>query len=107
MTIEEQFHFAMIEIYERVKTELYYIDFHLIQTINELGGLQAAKRILKDNFSEGFETLSDRRRLDVSVEALILNIKWSGLFTIEEKIIAKERLSNHKFDVSQLLGTDN
>ena len=106
-TIEEQFHLAMIDIYKRAKEECNYMASHLIQMINEVGGLGAAKRLLHSDFTVGFETLSRLERLDISMEALILKPEWVGLFTDEERIIAKERLSSHGFDVLQLLEPDN
>jgi len=106
-TLEEQFHLAMIDIYERIKEECNYMAAHFIQMIHEVGGLGAAKRLLKSDIAEVFETLSSLERLDISMEALILKPIWSELFNDEERTIAKERLLNHGFDVSQLLEPDN
>ena len=106
-TLKEEFHQAMINIYNRAKDECNYMAAHLIQMINEAGGLKAAKELLHNNFTVGFETLSEMNRLDISVEWLILDPKWVELFTEEEILIAKERLLNHGFDLSQLFEPSN
>ena len=57
------------------------------------GGVEAAKSLLDtDECSQGLTFLYEARRLDISMEALILEPQWSTLFTKEELDIAKNRL---------------
>jgi hypothetical protein len=41
----------------------------------------------------GFIFLKEHGRLDLSVEALLLTPEWKGLFTDEDRAIAREKLS--------------
>jgi hypothetical protein len=47
--------------------------------------------------TEGFEKLWEKRRLDLSVETLVLNTDFKELFTEEERIIAKTRLAEYGY----------
>ena len=92
MTIEEQFHQEMLRISDQAKEFRYYPSYFL-RMVGEQGGLGAAKQLLKGNeMSSGLMRLWEQKRLDVSVEALILREPWASLFTDEEKASARERL---------------
>ena len=57
------------------------------------GGIVTAKRLLASNhYSEGLTRLWVLKRLDISMEALVLQKQWGGLFTAEELAEAKKRL---------------
>lgn len=61
--------------------------------IAENGPVATAKRSLdRRRTSEGFEPLAAMRRLDLSLEALILQPAFGGLFTDEEANFALEAL---------------
>jgi hypothetical protein len=63
------------------------------QMLMEHGGLQTAKILLQDKKpSEGFFKLWEVRRLDLTMEAIILRKPWRELFTKEELEIAWKRL---------------
>jgi len=49
----------------------------------------------KDEVSNGFTTLWDRKRLDLSVEAYVLRPEYAPLFTEEERGIARARLMEY------------
>jgi hypothetical protein len=94
-SLEDQFHQAMITIYEQEKRDCNYNATYFIRMVSEHGGLQAAKLLLDSNEpQDGFTKLWECGRLDLSVEALVLNAKFSPLFSQEEKDIARDRLKN-------------
>ncbi|MBI2909768.1 MAG: hypothetical protein HYX92_19180 [Chloroflexi bacterium] len=92
--IEEEFHKAMLLVYERAKTECRYNATRFLQMVCEQGGLNAAKPLLRaEALSDGFVALWECGRLDLTMEALLLNPKWEALFSDEERAIARRRLS--------------
>lgn len=97
--LERRFHVAMARIYTRAKSEARYNATRYLQMVSEMGGLATAKQLLHaSGVSDGFTHLWERRRLDLSVEALILNAEWEQLFTSDERRIARERLDSYGFD---------
>ena len=90
---ESGFHEAMLEIYERAKTECHYNASRFLQMVAERGGLGAARYLLHAPLSDGFTALWECNRLDLTVEAYVLKPQWRGLFTQDEIAIAKKRLS--------------
>ncbi len=101
MTSEEAFKAAMLNIYKRADAECSYRPTYLLQMIDTDGGVGAAKRLLKANhLSAGFSRLWELGRLDLTVEALVLDRNWADLFSADEKEVARRRLSqfNYKTD---------
>jgi hypothetical protein len=91
---EAGFHEAMLEIYQRARTECKYTATRFLQMVAERGGLQAARQLLHTTgMSDGFTELCLCKRLDLTVEAHVLDPKWRELFTEEEVKIAEKRLS--------------
>ena len=67
------------------------------------GGYETAKTLLSAAAPQyGFEKLWEAGRLDLTMEALVLNPKYKPLFTQQELGIARKRLLDHgyKFDKS-------
>ncbi len=92
-TIESAFHDQMLEIYRRARDECRYNATRFLQLVNERGGLQAAKDLLhNEGYSEGLTALWELGRLDISMEALVIQEPWPKLFTAEELAIAHRRL---------------
>ncbi|MBQ6719377.1 MAG: hypothetical protein IJN20_03380 [Oscillospiraceae bacterium] len=55
--------------------------------------MKAAHRALSGNrISDGFNQLADKRRLDLSLEALVVDKRFTGLFSDEEANNALMRL---------------
>jgi len=55
--------------------------------------IKNAKRAMSGNrVSEGFDALAAKRRLDLSLEALVIDKRFTALFTDEEANAALERL---------------
>lgn len=87
--LEQDFHSEMVTIYTRAKKECDYNATRFLQMLSEHGGLETAKRLIgADNVSDGYTALWEFKRLDLTVEALILRQPWNGLFSAEELEIA-------------------
>jgi len=98
---EKRFHKDMQNIYLKAKRELGYNATRLLQLVSEKGGLQAAKILIsKDGGTYGFEVLWEHNRLDLSVEAHVLNPDYVELFTDEERNICRERLQSFGYKLT-------
>lgn len=91
--LELLFHEAMLGIYVKAGKECKYYARRFLQMVRNRGGLQAAKKLLRNpGLSPGLIRLKECKRLDLSMEALILQPEWQELFSDEERAIAKKRL---------------
>ena len=91
--LENQFHRAMLNIYETARSRCRHNAARFLQMVTEYGGLQAAKQLLHTpGLQYGFEELWKCGCLDITMENLILKSPWNQLFTDEEKDIARRRL---------------
>lgn len=97
---ERAFHQDMVTGLETLKRDLNYNATRFAQMLGEHGGVGTAKRLLAGNsYSEGFTTLWERQRLDMSVEFFVLLPWYHVLFTETERAVARHRLNEHRFDV--------
>jgi hypothetical protein len=86
---------AVMEIIERSRAELRYNPRYFRVMITQYGALGAARRLLHaPAVSDGFVTLWERRRLDLTVESLAVDERFAHLFTDEERAIARKRLED-------------
>jgi Protein of unknown function DUF262 len=86
---------AVADLVERCRTELRYHPRHFNVMINQYGALGAVRRLLHaPSVSDGFVTLWERQRLDLSVEALAVDDRFAALFTDEERETARKRLDD-------------
>lgn len=93
-----EFNGRMHGIYRRAKTEASYNASRFLQMLDENGGLGTAKILLhSDQVSDGYTALWERGRLDLTVEALVLEPGWEALFTEEELKTARKRLNQYGF----------
>jgi len=98
--LEQEFHRAMVGIYERAKNEANYVATRYIQMVAEHGGVETAKILINsDRPSHGYTALWEKRRLDITVEALVQNPKWASLFSAEEIEKARQRLIDYGYNV--------
>ena len=96
--LERDFDKAMIEIYTRARDEAHYTATRFLNMITAQGGLEAARSLLyAQGISEGYVALFMRRRLDLTMEAVILQPEWDELFTEEERDIARRRLKDYGY----------
>jgi hypothetical protein len=97
--LETDFDLAMLEIYRRAKTEAGYNATRYLQMLQEHRGLGTARILLHaPKPSDGYTALWERQRLDLTVEALIIEDRWHGLFSDEERAIARKRLQDYEYD---------
>ncbi len=99
--LEKQFNAEMLNIYHTAKKELGYNASRFLQMLSREGGLKTAKKLIsKDGGTYGFEVLWEHGRLDLSVEAHVLQEKYASLFTDEEREICRQRLADFGLTVS-------
>jgi len=102
-SLEKEFHQAMVQIYHKAKEECGYNATRFLQMVANDGGLKAAKKLLATPYpSDGFVELWENRRLDLSMENLVLNPEYRSLFTDQEIEIARERLNAYGFTPKEL-----
>ena len=91
--LKEAFHQNMIEVYDRALRECNYKASRFLQLVNEHGGLAAAQRLLASKkHPEGLTRLWEEKRLEISMEALVLSEPWCQLFSADELAVARRRL---------------
>ena len=92
--LEIAFHERMRQIHEQAGTECNYRATRFIQMVNSEGGLQTAQKLLASKgYSEGLTRLWEEKRLDISMEATVLQEPWCNLFSEEELSIARRKLT--------------
>lgn len=97
--ISAQFHKAMLDGCEELKSYGYWPSYFHREVAN-LGGVRAVKNLLaKKDTSEGFATLYSLGKLDMAVEVFVLCPEYVELFTDEERRIARSRLDAVEFDI--------
>jgi hypothetical protein len=102
--IERKFDLRMNNLPDEIKKVLSYRPSILISKLNEYGPQEETKRIINQAAeTETFKNLRECGRLDLSVEAIILDPKWESLFypTLRKK--AKARLERNGFDVDRYI----
>ena len=94
--VERRFHRAMIAIYETAKRELGYNATRFLQMLREQGGPATARLLLwSDTPSDGFTTLWERHRLDLTVEDHVLRAEFASLFSEADREQALTRLNEY------------
>ncbi|MBP0616586.1 hypothetical protein [Jiella mangrovi] len=90
---------AMHQIYVRAKKEAGYNATIYLRMLHERHGLGTAKALINaPKVSEGYTHLYERGRLDLTVEALIVeNSRWHPLFTDGEIERARKRLADYEY----------
>jgi hypothetical protein len=103
--LELRFHEAMLDIYRRAKSEAGYTASLFLKMVSEVGGLEAARRLINaPDVSDGYTRLWDLHRLDLSVEAVALCDQWEPLFSREELRTARHRLKEYGYDPDERAG---
>lgn len=92
------FHALMRSVYDRARTECNYNATRFKKMLEEKGGVETAKTLLKaPTVSDGFVELYMRKRLDLTVEAQILdNPQFWTLFTDAELDTARRWLKEYR-----------
>jgi hypothetical protein len=101
---ERAFHGDMVAGADRLRREIGYNPTRFNQMVAEHGGPEAVRRLLQTHdVSDGFATLWENGRLEMSCEAHVLLPWYRDLFTNEQVAIARRRLIAHHFDVDAFL----
>ncbi len=97
---EQAFHSEMLAGADRLKKEIGYNPTRFNQMVAEHGGPEAVRLLLNGrDTSDGFTTLWENGRLEMSCEAIVLLPWYEDLFGDDEKAVARRRLIEHDFDV--------
>lgn len=92
-SLVDDFNSDMRAIYDRARSEAHYTATYFLSMLAEHGGLATARKLLHaPAISDGFANLWERRRLDLTVEALVTQPRYVELFTPEEVSTARYRL---------------
>jgi hypothetical protein len=92
--VVQQFDRAMRGVYARAKREAGFNATSFLRRLADQGGLVTAQTVLRDTgTSEGFTALWKKGRLDLTVEALVLEDEFAALFTEDELDTARHRLT--------------
>lgn len=87
-TLEKQGENEMLDIYITAKKECGYNAVRFLQLVSQKGGLAAAKQLInKPGGIDGFTTLWEHQRLDLSVEAHVLKPEYAEFTNILYNII--------------------
>jgi hypothetical protein len=80
-----------LDFYERALSEAHYKATRFMTMLHEHRGLETARLLIHSStVSEGYTALWERKRLDLTVEAVVHdNPKWHPLFTRELDICVK------------------
>lgn len=89
---------AMMQIYVQARRQVGYTATRFHQMLTEHGGVETARRLLP-HMSDGFTELWRRNRLDLTVEALILEPQWASLFSEKELEMARGRLKESRMEI--------
>jgi hypothetical protein len=97
--LEEEFDQRMQQLHLKGKQEARYSAPLFGQLLQEQGGLETARRFIHSpDYAPGFTKLWERKRLDLTVEAVIVEEpKWQPLFTAEEIDICRKRLGEYGY----------
>jgi len=95
----------LFELYETAKRECNYNPTRFLHMFREYGGYQTTKKLLHpqgEAISDGLIKLWECKRLEISIEATVLQHPWNQLFTNDELATAKKRLEKLDFDFSKI-----
>lgn len=89
----------MRNVYVEAKQESGYTASYYFEMLHHHGGLETAQLLLARNgVSDGFTALWERKRLDLTVENVVLQPESESLFTADERETARRRLNAYNFD---------
>ena len=99
IVLEGQFHDAMLAIYVTAKREAGYNATRFLAMLNDHGGVKTARLLLDaPTVSDGYTALWERQRLDLTVEAVILeDERFHSLFSDEQLKTCRTRLNQYGY----------
>lgn len=91
--LTERFGTEMHRLYERSRKEAKYPASYFLSMLADLGPVETARKLLRaPAVSDGFAALWERGRLDLTVEALVIQSPFTELFDERELETARTRL---------------
>lgn len=91
---------AVSDLYKRTIYECNHRQTFLKDLMESMGGYRAAKKVLGNKkYLIGIASLKAYNRLDLSVEALVVDPQWEGIFTKRQLEVANARLSQYGFSL--------
>jgi hypothetical protein len=94
LSLEMAFDSRMRQVYYDAKEQAGYNAARYLQMVNRHGGVGAAHRLLASKeTSPGFDALYEAGFKDLSVEAAVLEERFTVFFSEAERAIAAERLA--------------
>lgn len=92
--LKSDFSNGMLNLYLKTIKETKYRPSFFKKMLDDLGGVGTAQRLLSKSTSSGFTELWELDRLDLTVEAFVIDNKekYQDLFTQEELNTAYQRL---------------
>jgi hypothetical protein len=82
---------ALLDIFKQCAA-LKYHPTGMLDLMEEYGPIGAVRRLITNPISDGFNKLALLGRLDLAVEALALQDRWSGVFNENELDVCRRRL---------------
>lgn len=103
--LKRLFTVAMFDLYRRAKDEANYPANIFLRMISERGGVETARYLINQSQpSDGYTHLYERGRIDLTVEALVVeNPRWHPLFAAEEIEKARRRLVEYGYAPATLV----
>ena len=102
--IETQFEQAAREICLKARAAG-YSPIRFERMLREHGALATAHQLLAANrFHDGFTRLWELKRLEISLECVVLKPAYRSLFTPQELAVARQRLRQLDFDPARCEG---
>jgi len=97
--LERQLRGRMMDVTRICQKELRWNPTRAVQMINEHGAAEAARiMVLTPNGTDGFARCWEEGRLELSVEHIILEPKFSPLFTEDVLQVARDRLEQARLN---------
>jgi len=97
MNDDKQFHTALLMAVAECK-KIGYNPSYFLQMIDDRGPVETARHLITSPHpSDGFTTLWEKRRLDLSVEAIALRPEFANLFARQELDDARDRLADYGY----------
>ena len=93
--LQAKFTAHLLSLAQRSNDELHYYPGFFIKMVKGQGGVGAAKTLLAQPLaSQGFNILKNLDRLDLSMEAAVIEQPWASMFLADELAIARARLAD-------------
>ncbi|MCC6442592.1 MAG: hypothetical protein IT210_03930 [Armatimonadetes bacterium] len=102
--LENQFSQEAMEVCRLLSRQYHYTPTRYLELARQYGSVTAVKMLLRtgeDGIQEGLIRLWELGRLDLSLEAMVLQEKYALLFADAERQIARGRLSRLNYSVAQ------